>query len=106
MPGLRPATGAAIPGSAAGVPTGRAPRRVRRRDGTVVSFDPARIEAAITRAATEAGHQDPAVAATMAAEVSAGLAARFRDRPPGVEDVQDAVERALTASGFADLACA
>jgi ribonucleoside-diphosphate reductase alpha chain len=104
MPGLQPAGGAAVPGSAAGVPTGRAPRRVRRRDGTVVSFDPARIEAAITRAAAEAGHRDPALAAGVAAEVSAGLAARFGDRPPEVEDVQDAVERALTAGGPADVA--
>lgn len=36
--------------------------------------------------------------------MSAGLAARFGRRPPGVEDVQDAVERALTADGFADVA--
>lgn len=40
----------------------------------------------------------------MAAEVSAGLAARSGDRPPGVEDVQDAVEHALTAGGFAGVA--
>jgi len=77
-----------------------APRRVRRRDGAVVPFDPARIEAAVSRAAAEAGHRDQALAAT----VSAGLAARSGRRPPGVEDVQDAVEHALTAGGFAGVA--
>jgi len=66
----------------------------------VVPFDPARIEAAVSRAAAEAGHRDQALAAT----VSAGLAARSGRRPPGVEDVQDAVEHALTAGGFAGVA--
>ena len=104
MPGLRPAGGAAVPGGAAGAPAATAPRRVRRRDGAVVSFDPARLEAAITRAAAEAGRRDPALAVRVAAEVSAGLAARFGDRPPGVEDVQDAVEGALVAGELADVA--
>ncbi len=81
-----------------------APRRVRRRDGAVVPFDPARIEAAVSRAAAEAGHRDQALAATVAAEVSAGLAARSGRRPPRVEDVQDAVEHALTVGGFAGVA--
>jgi len=51
-----------------------------------------------------AGHRDPALAARVAAEVSAGLAARFGDRPPRVEDVQGAVEHALVTGGCADAA--
>jgi len=77
---------------------------VRRRDGAIVSFDPARIEAAVSRAAAEAGHRDRTLATRVAAEVSAGLAALFGDRPPGVEDVQDAVEQAVVTGGFADVA--
>lgn len=81
-----------------------APRRLRRRDGTVVPFDPARIEAAVWRAAREAGQRRPSLAAAVAAEVSAGLAARSGRRVPGVEEIQDAVERTLRARGLADVA--
>ncbi len=81
-----------------------APRRVRRRDGAVVSYDPSRIEAAVSRAARETGHRDPALAGAVAAGVGAGLAAEFGRRAPGVEDVQDAVEEALRARGLAEVA--
>ena len=76
----------------------------RRRDGVVVRFDPGRIRWAGSRAAREAGIPDPALGTTVATGVAAGLAARFGNRPPGVEDVQDAVERALVTGGFADVA--
>jgi ribonucleoside-diphosphate reductase alpha chain len=88
--------------------TGRAPelatpRRLRRRDGAVVRFDPARIEAAVARAALEVGRQDQVQAGDIAAAVSARLAKRTGRRLPGVEDVQDAVEQELAARGFADV---
>ncbi len=95
---------AEAPGRSARHSPAPAPRRLRRRDGGVVRFDPARIEAAVSRAAREAGCRDAALAALVATEVSAGLAVRFGRRPPGVEDVQDAVEHALLADGFADVA--
>jgi ribonucleoside-diphosphate reductase alpha chain len=81
-----------------------APRRLRRRNGAVVRFNPARIEAAVTRAAREIGRQDPALAADVASGASARLAERIGRRLPGVEDVQDAVEQELAARGFADVA--
>jgi ribonucleoside-diphosphate reductase alpha chain len=75
------------------------PTRVRRRDGTVVAFDAARIEAAVARAAREAGEPVPA------AEVAALVAGRLDGRrTPTVEEIQDAVEAALMAKGFADTA--
>lgn len=82
------------------------PRRLRRRDGAVVGFDAARIQAAVRRAAAEAGCRDHGLAASVAAEVSGGLAARFGHRAPGVEDVQDAVEQALKARGLTEVAYA
>lgn len=81
-----------------------APRRLRRRDGSVVRFDPARIEAAVARAAREVGRLDLVLASDVAAGVSARLAARAGLRLPGVEDVQDAVEQELSTRGFADVA--
>lgn len=81
-----------------------APGALRRRDGTVVAFDPARIEAAISRAACEVGLDDPQIAASLTGKVIAQLATRAGLRPPGVEDVQDAVERTLMAAGHADVA--
>jgi ribonucleoside-diphosphate reductase alpha chain len=91
--------------AASPAPAGQpSPRRLRRRNGVVVRFDSGRIESAVSRAAWEAGNPDPALGAIVAAEVGAGLAARFGNRPPGVEDVQDAVELALVTGGFADVA--
>ena len=49
---------------------------------------------------------DPSLAPSVAAAASAELAARFRRRPPTVEEVQDAVERALAAKGTPEVACA
>ncbi len=80
------------------------PRQLRRRDGAVVGFDAARIETAVCRAAAEAGRPDRRLAASVAAEVSGRLAARFGRRAPDVEDVQDAVEQALRARGLTEVA--
>jgi ribonucleoside-diphosphate reductase alpha chain len=77
---------------------------VRKRDGTVVPFDTARIASCVLRASREAGRDEPSVAAQVAQRVAQDLARRFRDRIPGVEDVQDAVERELAASGRAEIA--
>ncbi|MCQ4083882.1 adenosylcobalamin-dependent ribonucleoside-diphosphate reductase [Streptomyces sp. RB6PN25] len=80
------------------------PPRLRQRDGAIVGFDPGRIEAAISRAACEVGRRDPSLPATVTAAISTELARRFGSRPPGVEDIQDAVEQALMRGGFADVA--
>ncbi|MGE5288629.1 MAG: adenosylcobalamin-dependent ribonucleoside-diphosphate reductase [Micromonosporaceae bacterium] len=90
--------------SAEGERGAASPRRLRRRDGIAVGFDPARIEAAVARAAREVGRRDPSLAAMVTEQVCAELAARFGRRVPAVEDVQDGVERALMQDGFADVA--
>lgn len=86
------------------VPEWAAPRRLRRRDGAVVRFDPARVKAAVARAAREIGRKEQVPAADIAAGVGARLGERFGLRLPGVEDVQDAVEQELASRGFADVA--
>jgi ribonucleoside-diphosphate reductase alpha chain len=79
------------------------PTRVCKRDGRTAPFDAARIERAVARAAREV-RRDPALAATVTAQVLEDVAGRFATRVPGVEDVQDAVEHALMESGYPDVA--
>jgi ribonucleoside-diphosphate reductase alpha chain len=81
-----------------------APRGLRTRDGALVAFDATRIEAAVSKAALEVGREADGVARTIADLVTAELAKRFAHGSPGVEDVQDAVERALMTEGLDDVA--
>lgn len=84
--------------------TGKWPASVRRRDGRLVPFDPARIEAAIARAAREAGHRDPAAPGSVARPVVDALARRRRAKVVTVEEIQDLVEAQLVAAGLDDVA--
>jgi ribonucleoside-diphosphate reductase alpha chain len=69
-----------------------------------VAFDLTRIEAAVTRAAREAGHTDPSLATTVAKAVANQLARRQRGRVPTIEAIQGLVEAQLNAAGFDDVA--
>jgi ribonucleoside-diphosphate reductase alpha chain len=80
------------------------PAQVRTRAGKLVPFDAARIAAAVRRAAAEVGRRDPALADEAARRAVAELSARFARGAPGVEDIQDAVERALMSMGLDDVA--
>jgi len=82
---------------------GSAPlERVRKRDGGVVPFDRERITAAVLRAASEAGRPDR----TLAERISVGVVERLSAGAPvpTVEEIQDAVERALMDAGLDDVA--
>lgn len=81
---------------------GRAPSRVRHRDGHLVAFDTNRIRTAVARAATEIGHPDPGVADSVAIAVTAALAGSRST--PTVEEIQDLVEAELNSSGYTDIA--
>jgi ribonucleoside-diphosphate reductase alpha chain len=78
------------------------PRTVRRRDGTVVPFDVARIEAAVARAAREVGHDDPDLPVTIARSVADTLGSD--PVPVPVEQIQDRIEARLGESGLDDVA--
>ena len=86
------------------------PRRIRKRDGREVPFDSARIAAAVRRAMTTVGEDDPPFPQEVADVVTLTLAARAaapgRGRPevPTVEGVQDLVEEVLVQMGRAALA--
>ncbi len=100
----------------------RSPMHVRKRDGRRVPFDKARIAAAVTRAQSAVGEQDPEFAAAVADVVGLGMASRRRGTrgeitgaagslgsrpappPPSVEEIQDLVEEALVEMGRARVA--
>ncbi len=83
------------------------PERVRKRDGSIVAFDEAKIEHAIQRAAFDVRHDEQqagAIARRTKTMVVDRLARAYRDTIPSVEEVQDVIEAALMAQGLGDIA--
>ncbi len=78
----------------------QSPASLTKRDGRVVGFDAQRIIDAIARAGAATGEFAAPDAARLADEVVGQLVAERAQRP-AVERVQDLVERALAAHGFA-----
>ncbi|MBU6321317.1 MAG: ribonucleoside-diphosphate reductase subunit alpha [Patescibacteria group bacterium] len=78
---------------------------IKKRNGTLVPFDPAKITAAMTKAFIAAEEPVPTDAlAEMTKEVVRGLEARFSEQAPSVEHVQDFVELALMQGGHLEVA--
>ncbi len=78
-------------------------RFVRKRDGSLASFDALRIQTAIRKAFRALGHNElPAAGVT--ARVVRELGEKFGAKPPRVEEIQDEVENALVQEGFSDVA--
>ena len=71
-----------------------------KRDGRLVSFNEAKITTAIWKAMREVGEGDEYLAQSVALRVTAALDERFVGESPTVEEIQDAVEEALIASGL------
>ncbi len=80
--------------------------QIKKRDGRIVPFDRARIENAIGKAYfSTLGQPAPAeLAITITDGVAAVLEERFPVTIPGVEDVQDIVERKLAEAGLFEVA--
>ncbi len=74
--------------------------QIRKRDGSVVPFEPRKIEAAIFKALNAMEIGDLTLAAKLAAEVVKLVEERHVQGLPGVEDVQDTVEEVLMRQGF------
>ncbi|MEE9284267.1 MAG: adenosylcobalamin-dependent ribonucleoside-diphosphate reductase [Dehalococcoidia bacterium] len=81
---------------------------VRKRDGRVVPFEPAKIRDAIAKAfaatAVPTRRDGGTDSSGLADEVVRRVGERFPGLTPGVEDVQDAVEEVLMAQGYAAVA--
>lgn len=72
---------------------------VIKRDGTVVPFEPGKIEAAIRQAGRATGGIDSDLAGLLTRHVLERLAAAGAPEPVGIETIQDTVELALAESG-------
>lgn len=75
--------------------------QIRKRDGRIVDFAQEKITRAIWGAAQAVGGRDRKLAERLSNRVIALLEERFSQEIPGVEDVQDLVEKVLIEEGHA-----
>ncbi len=74
--------------------------KIRKRDESIVEFEPRKIVFAIEKALIASQEGDAAEARGLAQEVVEKLNQRYADTVPSVEDVQDLVEETLIQRGF------
>ncbi len=79
-------------------------REIRKRDGRVLPFDESKIADAIFKAACAVGGSDRSMADELSAVVTMFLDKNYEDRVPGIEDIQDLVEKVLIETGHAKTA--
>ncbi|MSU74959.1 MAG: ribonucleoside-diphosphate reductase subunit alpha [Candidatus Magasanikbacteria bacterium] len=79
--------------------------KIKKRDGSIVDFDPVKIGVAIQKAFVEArsGFEVEKVK-TLTDQVVQNVATFFASATPAVENIQDLVERELMLGGFYDVA--
>ena len=78
--------------------------RIRKRDGKVMPFDKTKIAAAIFKAAQAVGGEDRFIAEELASAVTDYLERHYEGETPGIEDIQDMVEKVLIETGHAKTA--
>jgi hypothetical protein len=78
--------------------------RVRKRDGRLVDFDETKIADAIHKAGCAVGRDDRFLAEELAGVVTLFLEKRFKGTVPGIEEIQDMVEKVLIETGHAKMA--
>jgi anaerobic ribonucleoside-triphosphate reductase len=78
--------------------------KVQKRNGAIVDFELAKIEAAIAKAAQAIGHTDPVIPKTLVKEVAVDLEERYNGGIPTVEQIQDVVEDVLIRYDYAEMA--
>jgi len=80
---------------------------IRKRDGSVVAFDGAKIRLAIEGAALEVLKDElkaKAVSGRVTAVVIKRLSEKYRHRIPSIESIQDMVEASLMSEGYSHIA--
>ena len=79
--------------------------RVMKRDGSTVDFDVSKISAAMIKA-FEAQNRDYHISIInmLALQVTSDFSSKIKDGIITVEDIQDSVEKVLSAAGYADIA--
>jgi ribonucleoside-diphosphate reductase alpha chain len=78
---------------------------VKKRNGKIVAFDQGKIERALEKAYMAVNNfSDPEVTVSITNKVAAELNKNFPERIPGVEDIQDLVEKNIAEHGDFDVA--
>ena len=77
---------------------------IRKRDGRIVDFQPEKIRTAIGKAFQAMGVEEEKAPQDLANKVVKMAEEQFEETVPGVEDIQDIVEKALIDEGYADMA--
>lgn len=81
------------------------PKKISKRDGSIVSYDISKIEAAALKAFTQTGEGSAKEATEIARSVNSELLAIEMDKGkqyiPSVEEIQDLVEKHLIYKGYA-----
>lgn len=83
------------------------PRKIKKRDNSLVDFDAQKINRAIFRAALEVyrdGERSKKIAEKVGNKALEKVVSFYKDKIPSVEDIQDLVEQALMESGFPSVA--
>lgn len=83
------------------------PKKIRKRDNSLVDFNEKKIEKAVYRAALEAlaeKKRATSVAKTTTKKILAKVVLLFKDRVPSVEEIQDIVEEMLMEGGYSSVA--
>lgn len=78
--------------------------RIRKRDGSLVDFQPEKITRAIYKSAVACGGDDYSRAERLCRQVVELAGKRIGDRTPQVEEVQDLIEKVLIENGHAQTA--
>jgi len=78
--------------------------KIRKRDGRIADFNKNKITEAIWKAAQSVGGQNKEIAKKLSNKVVEILEKKFKGRTPGVEEIQDVVEKVLIESGHAKTA--
>ena len=78
--------------------------RIRKRDGSLVDFQPEKITRAIYKSAVACGGDDFSRAERLCRQVVELAGERIGERTPQVEEVQDLIEKVLIENGHAQTA--
>ncbi len=79
-------------------------KQIKKRNGSIVLFQPDKIEEAIWKAVKSVGGTDREKVKEIAKKVVLLVDDKFKDTIPSVEDIQDAVEKILIEEGHAKTA--
>ncbi len=79
-------------------------RKIRKRDGRIVSFDRNKITRAIEKSILSVKAKDGTLAEALSRQVMKIIKRKFVGKIPGVEDIQDIVENVLIKNGLTGVA--